>query len=106
LQRLSTFLGHPTYALTVVLFTVLLFSGIGSMLVEKVIDIERPRRMLLPVGVLLALLIAFGLIAPRLVDSFAGATTPARIAVAVAMLAPLALFMGMPFAIGMRAASS
>lgn len=106
LQRLSTFLGHPTYALTVVLFTVLLFSGIGSMLVEKVIDIERPRRMLLPVGALLVLLVAFGVIAPRLVDSFAGATTPARIAVAVAMLAPIALFMGMPFAIGMRAAST
>ena len=35
LQRLSIFLGHPTYALTVVLFSVLLSSGIGSMLSER-----------------------------------------------------------------------
>ena len=50
LQRLNTFLGHPTYALAVVLFSVLLFSGIGSMLVEKVIDPDRPRTLLVPVG--------------------------------------------------------
>ncbi len=30
LQRLMVFLGHPVYALGVVLFTILLFSGIGS----------------------------------------------------------------------------
>ena len=50
LQRLNTFLGHPTYALAVVLFTVLLFSGIGSMLVEKVIDPDRPRSLLVPIA--------------------------------------------------------
>lgn len=106
LQRLSTFLGHPTYALTVVLFTVLLFSGLGSMLVERLIDTGRPRRLLLPVGALLALLVAFGIATPGIIDDYSGATTPTRIAVAVGLLAPLALLMGMPFSIGMRAAST
>ncbi|HEX6425091.1 MAG TPA: hypothetical protein VFZ79_16520 [Acidimicrobiales bacterium] len=106
LQRLSTFLGHPTYALTVVLFTVLVFSGAGSMLVERLIDAGQPRRLLWPVVSLLVLLAAFGLVAPGVVDGMAGATTPTRIAVAVGLLAPVALLMGMPFSIGMRAAAS
>lgn len=105
LMRLSTFLGHPTYALTVVLFTVLVFSGLGSMLVEKVTDIERPRTLLRPLVGLLGLAVVFGLLTPWIVEGQAGATTPVRIAVSVAILAPLALLMGMPLAIGMRAAS-
>lgn len=106
LQRLSTFLGHPTYALTVVLFTVLLFSGIGSMIVEKLINAGKPSRLLWPFIALLVLLAGFGMTTPGIIDEYAGATTPVRIAVAVGILAPLALLMGMPFAIGMRAAST
>jgi hypothetical protein len=104
LQRLATFLGHPTYALAVVLFTVLVFSGLGSMIVEKVIDPMRPRSLLRPVGVLLGLLVVFGAFTHTVIDAAEASTTPVRIAVAVAILAPLALFMGMPFSIGMAAA--
>jgi hypothetical protein len=106
LMRLSTFLGHPTYALTVVLFTVLVFSGIGSMLVEKLTDLSRPRTLLRPLVGLLGLAVVFGFLTPQIVESQSGATTPLRIAVSVAILAPLALLMGMPLAIGMRAAST
>jgi hypothetical protein len=104
LQRLATFLGHPTYALAVVLFTVLVFSGLGSMAVEKVIDPQRPRSLLMPVGVLLVLLVVFGVFTHTVIDAAEASTTPIRIAVAVAILAPLALFMGMPFSLGMAAA--
>ncbi|HEY8527873.1 MAG TPA: hypothetical protein VIL48_23115 [Acidimicrobiales bacterium] len=105
LQRLNTFLGHPTYALAVVLFTLLLFSGLGSMLVERVIDPARPRSLLVPVGVLLVILLVFGAITDSVTDAAAGGTTPVRIGVAIGLLAPLALLMGMPFSIGMGAAS-
>lgn len=106
LQRLSTFLGHPTYALTVVLFTVLLFSGLGSMAIERLTDPDRPRSLLAPVGALLAMLVVFGLLTEPVISSFAGSTTPVRIAASVGVLAPLALLMGMPFSIGMRAAAT
>ena len=105
LQHLNTFLGHPTYALAVVLFSVLLFSGIGSMLVEKVIDPERPRTLLVPVAVLLGVIVLFRFVTEPATDAMAGGTTFERVATAVALLAPLALVMGMPFAIGMGAAS-
>jgi hypothetical protein len=106
LMRLSTFLGHPTYALTVVLFTVLLFSGLGSMLVDRVSELERPRSLLVPLVLLLALAAAFGVVTPRIIEAAAGETTPLRIAVAVGVLAPLALLMGMPFSLGMRMAAT
>lgn len=106
LMRLSTFLGHPTYALTVVLFTVLVFSGVGSMVVEKVIDISKPRSLLRPLVALLGAVIVFGLLTPTIIDSYSGATTPVRILVSVAILAPLSLCMGMPFATGMKVASA
>jgi hypothetical protein len=105
LQRLNTFLGHPTYALAVVLFSLLLFSGVGSMLVERVIKPDRPRSLWVPLGALLVVLAVFGSITTAVTDAAAGGTTPVRIGVAVALLAPLALVMGMPFSIGMGAAS-
>ena len=105
LQRLSIFLGHPTYGLTVVLFSVLVFGGIGSMLTERIVREDRPRSLLAPLVALAVAVIAAGVLTPVVIRAMDGATTSARIATAVALLAPLALVMGMPFAVGMRAAA-
>jgi hypothetical protein len=104
LLRLSVFLGQPVYGLTVVLFALLVFSGIGSMLTERFINPARPSSFLPPLVALLVLSTAFGLLTPRVISAAAGATTPVRIVLSVGLLAPLALAMGMPFTIGMRAA--
>jgi hypothetical protein len=106
LQRLSIFLGHPTYGLTVSLFSVLVFSGIGSMLTERIIRDDRPRSRLVPLAALAAAVIVAGFATPAVLRALDGATTPVRIATAVALLAPLALPMGMPFVVGMRAAAT
>jgi hypothetical protein len=105
LQRLSIFLGHPTYALTVVLFSVLLSSGIGSMVSEQIIRTSKPLTLILPLVVLMAGVVAFGILTPQIIDSMRGETTTTRIMVSVALLMPIGFLMGMPFAIGMRAAS-
>jgi hypothetical protein len=105
LQRLSIFLGHPTYGLTVSLFSVLVFSGIGSMLTERIVRPDRPRSLLVPFAALAVVVVVAGLVTPTVLRAMDGATTPVRIATAVALLAPLALVMGMPFAVGMRAAA-
>jgi hypothetical protein len=41
MQRLTIFLGHPTYSLSVVLFTLLLSTGVGSYLVYKFKILEK-----------------------------------------------------------------
>ncbi|HYL53525.1 MAG TPA: hypothetical protein VEZ15_16245 [Acidimicrobiia bacterium] len=106
LQRLAVFLGHPTYGLTVVLFSVLLFSGIGSMLTERIAARSQQRSSLVALGSLLVVVIAFGVVSPQVLRATEHMTTPARIGVAVALLAPLSLMMGMPFALGMRLAAT
>jgi SAM-dependent methyltransferase len=105
LQRLTVFLGHPSYALTVVLFSLLVFSGVGSFASERLVRTGRRAALMAPLVALLAVVAAFAFLTPELVDRLDGATTPVRIATAVAVLMPLGLLMGMPFAIGMRAAA-
>jgi hypothetical protein len=106
LQRLSSFLGHPVYGLSVVLFSILVFSGIGSLLTERFLRTDRPRTLLAPLVVLLAVVAVSGVATVPVLHAFDGATTPMRALVAVALLAPMATVMGMPFAIGMRTADA
>lgn len=107
MQRLIIFLGHPTYALSVVLFSLLLFSGLGSLASERLVKVNpHPRpTMLWPFFVLLLVIAASGFITPAAIDRFQSATTPLRILTATIILLPMGLVMGVPFPVGMRAAS-
>jgi MFS family permease len=105
LQRLIIFLGHPSYALSVVLFSLLLSSGIGSLATQRLGNPHPRRSTLWPFLPLMALLVAFALVTPHAISRFDSATTPVRIAVATAMLVPIGFLMGMPFPIGMKMAS-
>ncbi len=109
MQRLILFLGHPTYGLSVVLFSLLLFSGIGSLASERLAPV-RPNPgvrlpALWPLAALLAVIVAFAFLTPAAIDRFAAQTTPLRIVLAAALLAPMAFLMGMPFPLGMKVAS-
>jgi spermidine synthase len=105
MQRLIVFLGHPTYSLSTVLFTLLLSSGLGSFLTQKinVTGLTRPalRNLLLLLGVL----IIFGGLTPYVISYFQAATTVVRILVSVAILFPPGLLMGMAFPLGMSLAA-
>jgi MFS family permease len=104
MQRLIIALGHPTYGLSVVLFALLLSSGLGSYLTSAVADPARAgtRRLL----ILLLVLTLFGIVTPAIVRAIEPLTTPIRIAVAVAVLTPAGLVMGMAFPLGMMIADA
>jgi hypothetical protein len=106
MQRLIISLGHPTYALSVVLFGLLLSSGAGSYLTANV-SAERARSAGLTRLVALVVVLAiFGAITPSVVRATAAASTPVRIAAALLLLFPAGLVMGMAFPIGMKLAST
>ena len=105
MQRLIIALGHPTYGLSVVLFALLLSSGIGSYLTA---GITEPAAARLGRGRLLAavaVLAVFGLITPTVVRWIEPMTTSVRILAAVALLFPAGLMMGMAFPLGMKLAA-
>jgi hypothetical protein len=102
IQRLNLHLGNPAYALSVVMFTVLIASGLGSYMAG------RHRRVLTPAAVLAAvvgLLALYGLSLSTILGLTLGAPPAQRIAVAVLTIAPLAFLMGMPFPTGLRLAA-
>lgn len=105
MQRLTIFLGHPTYALSVVLFSLLLASGLGSLATERLVNPGLRPSLLWPFALLLLVLVATGFLTPEAIDRFEAATTPVRILTAAVILAPMGLVMGMPFPIGMKVAS-
>jgi hypothetical protein len=103
-QRLAIFLGHPVYSLSVVLFSLLLSSGIGSLATARLSS--RPQSSTRVLLLLVVVLVAFGSITPVVVRYFDATSTATRIAVSVAILLPIGFFMGMAFPIGMRRALS
>jgi SAM-dependent methyltransferase len=99
MQRLMVFLGHPVYGLSVVLFTILLFSGLGSATVGA--RAPRPGAVVGRIAALLATLVAAGLLTPLLTDWARSEATDMRILLSVLLLAPPAFCMGMMFPLGL-----
>lgn len=92
LQRLILFLGHPTYAMATVLGTLLLFSGVGSLLSGRV-------RLGTSVGLLVGLVVVYRVGLPLLSGPLLRLPLLARVLVTVGALAPLGMLMGMPLPI-------
>jgi hypothetical protein len=104
MQRLIVFLGHPTYALSVVLFSLLLSSGFGSYTTRNITQAGRDAlgRLLL----LLVAMLVFGVLTPYATSAFASSVNAVRIVVAAGILFPLGFFMGMAFPLGLKLAAS
>ena len=102
IQRYILFLGHPSYAISVVLFALLLFGGIGSWLTQGLDASRLLRATRLALAVILAGIVATALLVPSWLEQMAAWSWPARLGLAVALIAPLALFMGMICPLGVR----
>jgi hypothetical protein len=90
------------YSLSVVLFSLLLSSGAGSLSTATLKGGANSRRSELTRLLLLVLvLVGFGGITPAAIRHYEAASTPIRIAISVAILLPIGFFMGMAFPIGM-----
>jgi hypothetical protein len=105
LQRMSVFLGHPVYALSVVLFSLILWTGFGSLASERV-PLDGPGK--LAAWSLASAVYVFALPSwlPPLLARFDGADLPLRAGLCVLALAPAGLLMGFGFPTGMRLASA
>jgi len=105
MQRLIIALGHPTYGLSVVLFALLVSSGLGSYATGGVasdsVRMAGARRLAL----LVIVIAIFGFITPVVTRAIAPMTTPARIGAAVGLLFPIGFFMGMAFPLAMKLAA-
>jgi SAM-dependent methyltransferase len=102
IQRLTIYLGRPVYSLAMVLFSLLLFSGLGSLWSGRRTEEGLPRRLAWLFGLLAALTALQALGGPWLLQQTEGWPLAARLGMTVGLLAPLGFLMGMPFPSGIR----
>jgi spermidine synthase len=101
IQRFVLFLGHPTYALTVVVFLLLLSSGAGSLASNRwLAGTHEPRVPLILITGAALIYVAF---LPGLLNVLVGIAFPVKLLVSAGLLVPLGFAMGMPFPTGLRA---
>lgn len=111
MQRFAPFLSHPLYAIAVVLSALLVFAGLGSAAAQRIaggtsrgpFHLRGPG---LPVAAIVVLSLAYLYFLPPLFELLMPLPLAARVAVAIAVIAPLAFCMGMPFPLGLRRIAS
>ena len=117
IQRFVLFLGHPLYAIAVVLAAFLLFAGLGSGYSARLGAEPAPPGSPAPVAGLLRpiplavagiVLIAgaYLVLLPVVFTTFMAQPVPVKVIVSLALIAPLAFCMGIPFPLGLRRVSA
>lgn len=101
IQRFVLFLGHPTYALTVVIFLLMISSGAGSLFSRR--WLPRSQMGWIPLLLVLAILTLYVLFLPGRLAGWVGLDFGYRLLVSAILLVPLGFLMGMPFPTGLRA---
>lgn len=99
IQIFMKVIGYPLYTYTAVLFTFLFGAGLGSLMSEKLRLMERGKIWVPFVGILLSVVLVI-LCKSFVFDALLELRTLLRILISIAIIFPLAFFLGMPFPMG------
>jgi len=105
LQKLILFLGNPTMTFALLLFTILLSSGIGSLVSVKLIRLNTKNLIFVISGIVGIGLIYVGLLTP-LIYSIISEPFAVKAAISIGLLFPIGFLMGMPMPTGMMLVKS
>ncbi len=105
IQRFSVLLGHPIWALVVILFSMILFTGIGSLLSDRIPVYGKSIRIFVPVGIFAVILIVTYAIQPA-IDATISADLFHRALMTLSFCVPVGLCLGVCFPLGMRLVQS
>ncbi|HTN94696.1 MAG TPA: hypothetical protein VMJ33_08955 [Gallionella sp.] len=98
MERLSTFLGYPIYALAILLFAIILSTGIGSFVSDR-LSLQTIRKV---VACIIPMLIALPYMLASIIQAMESSGLAARIAVSILFIVPFGLVMGMFFPTGLK----
>lgn len=100
IQKFIMFLGSPTLAISVVLFSLLLSMGVGGIFSKKVKDATS---LVLKASLLIGVVtILYIFILPSLTDAFLGLDLSIRLVISFGLTFPLGFLLGVPFPTGIR----
>lgn len=101
IQKFVLFLGHPTYALTVVIFSMLVSSGLGSFVSRKIVG-DNNNRLVAALIIAAALVGALAASVQPVLTAGVGMPWAEKVILTVLMIAPAGFVMGIPFPTGLR----
>jgi hypothetical protein len=101
MQQLSVFLGHPVYALVVVLAGLILFTGIGSLVSDR-LPVTQQIAVRGPAAAAGIIIILYSLTVVGLMHRNVSAGLWERALVSLAVLAPCGFLVGFCFPVGLR----
>jgi hypothetical protein len=102
LQRFVLLLGHPVYSLTVTLFSLLVGTGLGSVVCRRAADARLRRTAAIACLAIAAIALVWGNALPFVVRAAVGWPLALRIVLAAALMVPAGLVMGIPLPTGVR----
>lgn len=101
LQSFILLLGQPVYALSVVLFSLLLFSGLGSLWSSRFLD-RATRTLAYALLGIIVLSAMYVLLLSQIITALLGMSLFVRLAATVGLLAPMGLLLGMAYPLGIN----
>ncbi len=102
MQRFSIYLGHPTYAVAIILFSMIFFTGVGSFISDRISIETRPSWLFFLPMLVGAYVVGLIFFLQDVIDYTLPWGLQARCGVVVAIMAPLSIVLGCFFPIGMR----
>jgi len=108
IQKFILYLSHPLYSVAVVLAGFLIFAGLGSALSGRFAQRFRRQALSVPVAVaaIAFITLLYLWLLPLLFERLIVGGDAARVFVSLALIAPLAFCMGMPFPLGLKRLAS
>ncbi len=100
IQRFVLFLGNPVHALSVVIFSLLVWSGLGSFASPRLVA-KMEGRLVKTLGSIAILTALTALALSTLLGSLVWLSLPLKMLLTVLLLAPLGFLMGVPFPAGL-----
>ena len=98
IQKFILFLGHTIFSTTTIIFSMLLFSSLGSLYSQR-IDLNNLKKVIF---ILFLLIIAYSFLLKFLIESFIILNLISKIILTSIFIAPLSFFMGFAFPLGIK----
>lgn len=98
IQKTLLVLENPAYTLAVILASILISSGLGSMLSSRLPELKTHYSPL----IISAVVLGYSMILPSLMDALSSHILPVRMIVLAVLMVPMGFLMGIPFPAGLK----
>jgi hypothetical protein len=102
IQKFILFLGHPLYSVSIIIFSLLFSSGLGSFFSKRILGQNLKRNLKRSLILCAGLIVLYLFLLPFLYESLIGISLTLKIITTFLVIFPLGFMMGFPFPTGVR----